>query len=344
MNTSRKETKSINLALQGGGAHGAFTWGVLDRLLEEERIVIEGISGTSAGALNAAVMADGFEKGGRDAAKAALHRFWESVSVYGAISPYHMSAGVFGWSPLALWFDILSLMLSPYQVNPFNIDPLRTVLAQTIDFERLRCCAKMKLYISATNVNTNHLRVFTAPELSIDALLASTCLPQLRQAVKIDGEYYWDGGFMGNPVLEPLVRFCKSHDIVIVQINPMYRDGVPCTTPEIQDRTNEITFNASLMRELRSMAVITRLVERGEIKDPRVERAYFHHIAAEETMCGLTLHSKLDTDWSFLLRLRESGRRQADEWLKNAFVHLGKRSTLDLKAWEPDHYRRVAQA
>ena len=197
----------------------------------------------------------------------------------------------------------------------------------------------MRLYVSATNVNTNRLRVFTAPELSVETLLASICLPQLRHAVKIDGEYYWDGGYMGNPILEPLVRFCKATDIVIVQINPMYRDRLPSTAPEIQDRLNEITFNASLMRELRSMAVITRLVERGEIQGPR--RAYFHHIAAEETMRGLTLHSKLDTDWRFLLRLRESGRRRADEWLKSSYVHLGKRSTLDLKAWEPYYDRRV---
>lgn len=343
MNASRKHTKTVNLALQGGGSHGAFTWGVLDRLLEEERLLIEGISGTSAGALNAAVMADGFERGGRDAAKAALHRFWESVSLYGAISPYHMAA-TDDWSPLALWFDILSLVTSPYQLNPFNIDPLRTVLAKTIDFERLRCCAEIKLYISATNVNTNRLRMFTAPELSIDSLLASICLPQIRQAVKIDGEYYWDGGYMGNPVLEPLVRYCRSADIVIVQINPTHRDGLPCTAPQILDRVNEITFNASLLRELRSMAVITWLVERGEIRDPRVQRAYFHLIADEEAMRDLGVSSKLDTDWSFLARLRDSGRRCADQWLETNFAHLGRRSTLDLKAWEPDEYRGAARA
>jgi NTE family protein len=239
------------------------------RLLEEEHIAIRGISVTSVGAVNAPIMADGYGRGGLDAAKAELHRFWESVSQYGAISPYHWSAVGFGWSPLALWFDVSSL-LSAYKINTFNIYPLRTVLAKTTDSERLRCCASVKLYISATNTNTNRLCVFTAPELSIETLLASICLPQLRQAMEINGDYYWDGGYMGNPVLETLVRFCKSNDIIIVQINPNRRDGLLSTAPQFGERVNEITFDASLLRELRSMAFITQLVEPGEIKDPHI--------------------------------------------------------------------------
>ncbi len=212
---------------------------MLDRLLEEEHIAIRGISVTSVGAVNAPIMADGYGRGGLDAAKAELHRFWESVSQYGAISPYHWSAVGFGWSPLALWFDVSSL-LSSYKINTFNIDPLHTVLAKTTGSERLRCCASVKLYISATSTNTNRLCVFTAPELSIETLLASICLPQLRQAVEING------GYMGNPVLETLVRFCKSNDIIIVQINPNRRDGLLSTAPQFGDRVNEITFDASL--------------------------------------------------------------------------------------------------
>ncbi|HEX2238215.1 MAG TPA: hypothetical protein VHJ19_07695, partial [Gammaproteobacteria bacterium] len=199
--------------------------------------------------------------------------------------------------------------------------------------------ASVKLCIVATSTNTNRLRVFTAPELSIETLLASICLPQLRQALEINGDYDWDGGYMGNPVLETLVRFCESNDIIIVQINPNRRDGLLSTAPQFGDRVNDITFDASLLRELRSMAFITQLVEPGEIKDPHIQRAYFHQIADEEKMPALTLHSKLATDWPLLLRLRESSRRCADQWLEENFVHLGKRSTLDLKAWAPDYYR-----
>lgn len=339
------KTKTITLALQGGGAHGAFTWGVLDRLLEDEQLVIEAISGTSAGAISAVVLADGFEKGGRTGAREALARFWQAMSLYGAFSPYR--SGIFNlfgpdWSPFALWFDWLGQVLSPYQLNPFNLNPLREVLANTIDFEYVRHCEGIKLYVSATNVRTNRLRIFTNPELSVEALLASACLPHIHQAVEIEGEHYWDGGFVGNPVLEPLIGECRAPDILIVQVNPTHRETVPRTAPEILDRVNEISFNSSLMREVRAIAGVMLLVEAGAlaIKDPRYKRIYFHLITAEEVMEGLSLRSKFDTDWSFLTRLRDLGRERAERWLTEHIEHLGKHTTIDLKAWWYGAYSR----
>ncbi len=329
--------KTVTLALQGGGSHGAFTWGVLDRLLEEERVELEGISGTSAGAMNAVVLADGMEAGGREGARAALARFWRAVSERGSFGPYR-GAGLGpwgGWSPWGVWFDWVSQFLSPYQLNPANVNPLREVLESTVDFRRLRGCTCLQLFLCATNVATNHLRIFSREELTLDAVLASACLPQLFQAVEIDGEPYWDGGYMGNPVLEPLVGHCSSSDIVIVQIDPTRREGVPRTAAEIADRVNEITFNSSLMREIRSIAAITRLVEAGVIQDPRYARTYLHRVAAEEDLAGLGVHSKFDTGWGFLTRLRDLGRRKADAWLAENFEHLGERSTLDLREWDP---------
>lgn len=333
MNTPRPATKTITLALQGGGAHGAFTWGVLDRLLEDERIVIEAISGTSAGAMNAAVLADGFEKAGAAGARQALENFWQSMSRYGALSPYAGGAP----TPFLWWFSLLTQVLSPYQLNPLNIVPLREVLANTIDFACVRRCRRIKLFVSATNVQTNRLRVFTTPELCVDVLLASACLPHLYHAVEIGGAYYWDGGFMGNPVLEPLVSQCRSCDIVIVQVNPTTRADVPRTADDIADRVNEISFNASLMREIRAIAGVMLLVDAGvlEIKDPRYRCIHFHQIAAEDLMRGLGRFSKFNTAWSFLTHLREMGREQTDHWLAENFQHLGSRSTLDLQAWQP---------
>ncbi len=342
-----KDPKRIALALQGGGAHGAFTWGVLDRFLEDERIAIEGISGTSAGAMNAVVTADGLERGGRRGARDALEGFWSAISRHGSFSPYH--SGPFNplganWSPTALWLDVLSLMVSPYQLNPFNFNPLRQVLESTVDFDRLRRSQTIQLYVSATNVRTNHLHVFETPEISLESVLASACLPQLHHAVEVDGEAYWDGGFMGNPVLEPLVRRCHSSDIVIVQLNATHRAEVPTTSYEIADRLNEITFNASLMHEMRAIARITRMIEKGILRDPRYELAYLHLIGAGDALAGLGVRSKLDTSWAFLTRLRDLGRGEAGSWLEANFEHLGRRSTLDLAAWEPQDRSKASRA
>jgi NTE family protein len=331
----RSKVKAIALALQGGGAHGAFTWGVLDRLLEDDRLVINAISGTSSGAINAAVLADGFEKCAAQGAREALNQFWQAMGAAGAFNPYR--SGPFnplGSAPLfALWLDWLSPMFSPYQLNPFNINPLREFLSKTIDFDYVRNCRKIKLYVSATNVRTNSLRIFTTNELSVDVLLASACLPQIYQAVEIDSEYYWDGGYMGNPVLEPLIHECPDFaDILVVQINPVHRDDVPRTASDIANRVNEISFNASLMREVRAIANVTRLIEAGVVKDPRYKCVYFHRIAAEDAIKGLGLRSKFDTSPGFLNRLRDLGRARTGHWLDEHFDALGSRSTLDLSA------------
>lgn len=337
MATRTTNEKRIALALQGGGAHAAFTWGVLDRLLEDGRLVIDAISATSGGAMNAAVLADGFEKGGAKGAREALALFWEAIAIAGAFSPYRSGAiSPFGpnWSPLVLWLDWLGQTLSPYQLNPFNINPLRDVLAKTIDFDCVQSCEKIRLYISATNVRTTGLRIFTAKELSVDVLLASTCLPQFYPAVEINGEYYWDGGYMGNPVLEPLIEECPDFaDILVVQINPIHRDDVPRTAQDIANRVNEITFNASLMREIRAIAGVTRLIEAGMVKDPRYKCVYFHRIGAEEAFKGLGVRSKFDTNRSFLKRLRDLGREHAGRWLEEHLNTLGRASTLEPSDW-----------
>lgn len=334
-----RSMKKIALALQGGGSHGSFTWGVLDRLLEDERLVIESISGTSAGAMNAAVLADGFEKGGAPGAREALSRFWTAMARAGTFSPYRSGPlNPLGpdWSPVAQWWDWISQAFSPYQLNPFNFNPLREVLSQTIDFACVRRCQKIRLYVSATNVRTNNLRLFTGAELSVEVLLASACLPQIYPAVAVDGEYYWDGGFLGNPVLEPLVDGCTDFaDIVLVQVDPFRRDAVPRTAQEIASRVNEISFNASLMREIRAIAGITRLIAAGVVKDPRYRCVYFHRIAAEEVFRDLGSRTKLDTHPAFLAWLRDSGREAAGRWLTEHFADLGCRTTLELSAWRP---------
>lgn len=338
MTLSSNEIKKITLALQGGGSHGAFTWGVLDRLLEDERIEIEGISGTSAGAMNAVVLAHGFEANGKEGAREALRKFWKAISLKGAFSPYH--SGLFNplgadWSPMALWFDLLSQTLSPYQMNPTNFNPLRDMLEETIDFDQLKKCGKIRLFISATNVNTNHLHIFTNDQISLDVLMASACLPYIHHAVKIGEEYFWDGGFMGNPALEPLVRRCETSDTVIIQVNPTYRKDVPCFATDIADRLNEITFNSNLMREIRSYVDVTRMIEMGYIHDPRIERAYFHIIPISPELSHLGVRSKLDTSWFLLKRFFSVGRHQADNWLANHFDDIGMRSTLNLDEWTP---------
>jgi NTE family protein len=338
MTSKRTKRKPVTLALQGGGSHGAFTWGVLDRILDDEHIEIKGISGTSAGAMNAVVLAHGYEAEGPSGAKRALADFWKAISRKGAFSPYHASPFnplSADWSPWAIGFDMLSQAFSPYQMNPMNINPLRDLLARTIDFDQLKCCGKIRLFISATNVNTNHLHIFDNSQISLDALMASACLPYMNQAVEIDGYHYWDGGFMGNPAIEPLVSQCEATDTLIVQINPTRRENVPRFAIDIADRLNEITFNSSLMRELRSYLDMTRLIEQGIIRDSRFERAYFHVIPMNKEMARLGVRSKLDTSWALLSRLFKLGRKQADAWLSRHFNDIGKRSTLDLDEWSP---------
>ncbi len=330
----------INLALQGGGAHGAFTWGVLDRLLEDERIVFEGISATSAGAMNATVTAYGLARGGRQGARQALVNFWRRVShagEYSVLQPtwFDRLTGnrALENSPAYVMVDMMTRLLSPYQFNPMNYNPLREVLGQVVDFEALRAhCCPVKLYLSATNVRTGKVKVFGNDEITIDAVLASGCLPFLFQAVEIDGEPYWDGGYMGNPAIFPLIYHCDSRDVVIVHINPLERKELPRTAAEIMNRINEISFNSSLMREMRAINFVTDLIEADGVKNGSLKKMHIHGVSAEAEMSKLSVASKLCADWEFLTDLKEIGRKTAESWLAANFDNLGRRSTIDIKA------------
>ncbi|MEM6903344.1 MAG: patatin-like phospholipase family protein [Pseudomonadota bacterium] len=336
-----RNTKSINVALQGGGAHGAFTWGVLDTLLADDRLVIEGISGTSAGAMNAVVMADGYQRAGTEGAREALHAFWTEVSRQAAMSPLQRNPiqQLFGtdWnldhSPGFVAMDLLSRVASPYDLNPANINPLRNLLRDNIDFERVRCCSAFRIFITATNVHTGRAKVFEREELDVDRVLASTCLPQMFQAVEIDGVPYWDGGYMGNPSLWPLFANCESNDILIVQINPIERNDTPKTASEINNRINEITFNSSLQRELRAIDFVARLIEEGRLAhNDDYERMMIHRIYDEAAFAELNASSKMNAELGFLHHLFETGRRQATTWLEAHYDDLGKQSTVDIRA------------
>ena len=343
--TSRR-IKHIELALQGGGAHGAFTWGVLDRLLEDERIEIDAISGTSAGAMNAVVLADGLMAGGREGAREALRRFWSRVSNASGRGPMVPDAlraffgnGSLEGSPLGIYLDWVGRSMSPHQFNPLDINPLRDILAAEVDFERVRACNKVRLFVSATNVRTGALKEFRQAELSANAVMASACLPLMFRAVEIDGEAYWDGGYLGNPSLLPLIAESPAHDLVLVQINPSRRELLPTTAADILDRLNEITFNSSLVKELRSLALLQQLLRlEGGLPGggcaslfTQVAALRMHRIEAAAELASLGAASKLDTGWSFLTRLHRIGHTAAQAWLDTNFTHLGRRSTLALE-------------
>ena len=331
--------KTINLALQGGGAHGAFGWGVLDRLLEDERVAFDGVSATSAGAMNAAVLAYGLAAGGREGAKTALANFWRRVANAAIFSPLQptMLDRMFHnhsleMSPAFLMFDLMSRIFSPYETNPLNHNPLRKALEDSVDFEQLRSESPVKLFLSATNVRQGKVRVFKTDEITADVVLASACLPFMFQAVEIDGEPYWDGGYMGNPALFPLIYNCDSRDMVIVHINPIMRSETPKTARDILNRINEISFNSSLMREMRAISFVTKLIDDETIADGAMKRMLVHSIDAEEFMRKLGVSSKLNPDWEFLTHLRDVGRERAEEWLNENYGNLGKRSSVDIEA------------
>ncbi len=325
----------VDLALQGGGAHGAFTWGVLDRFLEEDRLKIEGISGTSAGAMNAAVLADGHAAGGRDGAKKALHDYWRRVSDAARLSPFRRSPldvmlgrWTMDTSPIFIAFDLAARLFSPYDLNPMGSNPLREILADSIDFERV-ARSPIRLFITATNVRTGRGRVFRNAELTPDVLLASACLPTMFQAVEIDGEPYWDGGYAGNPTITPLVRECSSSDTVLVQVNPVERAGTPRSARDILNRLNEVSFNATLLKELRMIAVLRQVADPGNCEGARWASMRIHRIASE-TMNELGYSSKLNAEWEFLCMLRDEGRRCAETFLDSHGQDIGKRSSFDL--------------
>ncbi len=337
--SSRPARKPVNLALQGGGAHGAFTWGVLDRLLEDDRLEIEAISGTSAGAMNAVVVADGIMRDGVEGAREGLKRFWMAVSEAGRTSPIQRSpVDVFmgNWSldnsPTYLFFDLFSRIASPYETNPLNINPLKELLEQVVDFETVRSCDRMKVFVSATNVETGRVTVFDRHHLTCDMVMASACLPLMFQAVEIDGVPYWDGGFMGNPVLFPFFNACVSNDVIIVQINPITRPGVPTSAREILNRMNEISFNSSLLREFRAIDFVSRLLEEGKLDSKQYRHILVHRIEAEDELKPLGASSKLNAEWAFLQHLFGVGRAVAEDWLEKSYDDLGKRSTVDIRA------------
>ena len=335
--TPKRDPVLVDLALQGGGAHGAFTWGVLDRLLEEPRLCIEGISGTSAGAMNAAVLAHGHAAGGAAGGKAALEEFWRRVSQAATFSPFRrspldilMGRWTLDSSPIFLAFDMAARVFSPYDLNPRGANPMRDILAQCIDFARLPQ-SPIRLFVTATNVRTGRGRVFHNSELTPDVLLASACLPTLFQAIEIDGEAYWDGGYVGNPTITPLVRECASSDTLLVQVNPVERPGTPRSAREILDRVNEVSFNSPLMKELRMIAVLRQVADTGDCEGKRWAGMRIHRIASA-MMTELGYSSKLNAEWEFFCMLRDEGRRCAEAFLKDHMQDLGHRSTLDLDA------------
>ena len=335
-----KTIKKMNLALQGGGAHGALAWGVLDKLLEDGRITFDSVSATSAGAMNAAVLAQGLVTGGNDGAREALGKFWKMISEAGKLyspmktTPLESLFGIKMENSMSYFMmDLMSKMLSPYQLNPFNFNPLRDILEKNVDFDTIKYSKKLKVFISATNVKTGKIKVFENKDMSLDVVMASACLPFMFQAVKVEEDYFWDGGYMGNPAIFPLIYNSKCADILIIHINPIYREQVPESAADILNRMNEISFNSSLMREMRAIAFVSKLLDNGWIKDEykkNMKRLFIHAVRADVTMQSFSVASKMNTEWGFIKQLYEEGRRQGAVWLKQNFAHVGKRTSIDI--------------
>jgi NTE family protein len=335
MQEAAHEAVLVDLALQGGGSHGAFTWGVLDRLSEEPWLRIAAISGTSAGAMNAALVADGWRRGGAEGARAALDAYWRRVSRAAAFSPLQrspldhlMGRWTLDTSPAYVAMDLMARIVSPYDLNPFGFNPLRAILAESIDFGEL-ARAPIKLFITATNVRTGRGRIFRNAEITPDVLLASACLPTMFQAIEIDGEPYWDGGYAGNPTLTPLVRETDAHDTILVQINPRERPEPPRTANDILNRLNEISFNSPLMKELRMIALLRQVADPGHGEGARWAGMRTHRILTDK-LAEFGASSKLNAEWEFVSLLKEEGRKSADTFLSDHGDDLGQRSTADI--------------
>src|SRR5262244_3608089 len=333
--TANRTPVLVDFALQGGGAHGAFTWGVLDRLLEEAWLRIDGISGTSAGAMNAAVLVDGYADNGADGARAALEDFWRRVSRAALLSPLRrtpldilLGRWTLDHSPVFIAMDLMARLFSPYDVSPGGTNALRDILTEIVHFDRL-AQAPIKLFVTATNVRTGRGRVFRNGEITPDVLLASACLPTLFQAIEIDGESYWDGGYSGNPTITPLVRECASEDTILVPINPIERKGTPRAASEILNRLNEVAFNAVLLKELRMIALLRRVANPGDQEGEKWAGMRVHSVT-NDVMVELGYSSKLNAEWEFLCMLRDEGRRAGDAFLSTHHDDLGRRSTFDL--------------
>lgn len=334
----KRKPVPVDLGLQGGGAHGAFTWGVIDRLLDEPWIEFTGVSGTSAGAMNAAVMVDGYAAGGRGGAKAALERYWRAVADAGRLSPMQRgpiermtNLWTLDYSPAFNALEMAARVLSPYDTNPWGANPLRAILTDCIDFDRL-ARAGIKLFVNATNVRTGRGRLFRNADVTPEVLMASACLPSMFQAVEIEGEFYWDGGFSGNPSIVPLVRECASRDTIIVQINPIQRPEPPRSAREIQDRLNEIAFNSVLIKELRAAAMIRKVADPGTGEGRALAEMRLHRIASD-IMLDLGYSSKLLAEWGFFTMLRDEGHKAAEAFLAAHADDLGQRQTLDIDAY-----------
>ena len=304
---TKKRKRKLSLALQGGGSFGAFTWGFLDRLLEEDDIAFDAVSGASAGAVNAAFLAAGLASGGRSEAKAGLHRFWQRASE----SQPATSA--------ALAANATARVLSPYQFNPFNVNPLRTILREEIDFDALRAKPGLRLLVATTRVADGKLRIFRERQISLEVILASACLPLIHHAVSIEGEAYWDGGYSANPPLLPLVKASRASELLIIQIMPTAGAEMPTTSSEIVKRAQQITFNSSLVREMENLAALTKLAAAEDAASPlgrKLHKMRLHHVSVEKEIPALAEASALDLDWSFLVELRDAGRMAADRWLR----------------------------
>jgi NTE family protein len=336
--------RSLNLALQGGGSHGAFTWGVLDALLADGRIGMDGLSGTSAGAVNAVALASGWATAlaagtdPRQGAREALSRLWGRISGWGTLGTWHRQLSGLMWGGLPPEFAPANIvantfrgLFSPYQANPLDINPLRKLLEEEVDFEALQRHGAPKVFVSATHVRTGKAVIFTGRALTADAVMASACLPMLFQAVEIDGEHYWDGGYSVNPPLTPLIQACDSEDLMLVQINPLQRDSTPQSTTDILDRVNEMTFNASLLTQMRSIDFVNRLLEEGALKGSGCKVVLMHRIDGGSAMQRFPVSSRTQADAIVIQKLFEIGQQSAREWLERHFDALGKRSTVDIR-------------
>lgn len=332
----KKEIR-LDLALQGGGAHGAYTWGVIDRLLEEEDIKIDGVCGTSAGAMNGVCTIYGLAKGGPKKAKQILQEFWHMVAESGKYSVMRpgwydrtKSKGNMDYSPGYRMFAMLTDNFSPKQFNPFGYNPLSKILNLLIDFDELQKISPPKLFVCATNVLTCEAKVFGPSEITVDACLASACLPYLFPATEINGQFYWDGGYMGNPPIFPLIdETPDTNDILLVQINPFKISKVPETIEDIRDRVNEISFNSSLHLELKTIELHRQLARDGN-HDKKYLNVHLHRISADNDLGELNLSSKLNTEWDYLCYLRDTGRKAAERWLTNHKSSIGKKDTIEI--------------
>ncbi|HET7774239.1 MAG TPA: patatin-like phospholipase family protein [Burkholderiaceae bacterium] len=339
--------RRVNLALQGGGSHGAFTWGVLEAVLEDERVEIEGISGTSAGAMNAVVLASAIARHNsrgagsycekaRRAAIDALGAFWRSISAYSSLNPVKRAPmdtlfGLWGVqdNPAQFWAETFAKTFSPYQFNPLDINPVRELLKQHVDFDALATPLAPKVFVAATRVRTGKAEIFSGKRLCPEAVAASACLPMLFQAVEVEDDWFWDGGFAGNPALHPLIYECRSADIVLVQINPVVREDLPTSSRDILDRMNEITFNASLLAEMRAIDFVARLLKDGKLDPSRYKHVLMHRIGGDE-LAKFGASSKLATDGAFINELHALGLAAGRDWLARNHAALGERGTVNI--------------